>query len=194
MKTVWNSVASDYLASLTGLISQIDLAEVTAVVERLQKVRESGGTIFIAGNGGSAATADHWVNDLCKMSKNRAAPAIRAIGLSAQTSYLTALGNDEGYERIFAGQLETYAEAGDTLIVISASGNSSNLVEAVRYAKTEGIQTAALLGFDGGALKTMVDYPVHVATEKGAYQHAEDCHSILCHLITTCLITEKDNG
>lgn len=187
-------VATRYLEVLQKLLGTIHIDSTLIIVERLAQAQKSNQTIFVAGNGGSAASADHWVNDLCKMTKKGNLPPIKALSLSAHTSYVTALGNDEGYERIFAGQLETFGSKGDLLVVISASGNSPNLIEAVKLAKKKGMFTVGLLGFDGGALKDMVDHSLHVETLKGSYQHAEDCHSVLCHLITTCLIAESGNS
>lgn len=185
-----HSVATGYLENLQKLIGTIHIDSTLNIVERFAQAQTENKSIFIAGNGGSAATADHWVTDLCKMTKKGSLPPLKAFNLAAHTSCITALGNDEGYERIFAGQLENFGVKGDVLVVISASGNSPNLIEAVKLAKEKGMTTVALLGFDGGALKNMVELPVHVATENGAYQLAEDCHSILCHLITTCLISK----
>ena len=94
----------------------------------------AGNTIYLAGNGGSAATASHWANDLGKATKCPGAKPIRVVSLSEHVSWMTALANDDGYDRIFAGQLENFAVPGDVLVVFSASGNSPNLVEAVRTA------------------------------------------------------------
>ena len=160
------------------------------VVQHLQVARESGAMVYVAGNGGSAATASHWVNDLGKATKQWGCTPMRVMCLSDNTSWLTALANDEGYDRVFAGQIENFAQTGDVLVVISASGNSTNLVRAVELAKSCGVVTIGLLGFDGGILKGMVDDYVWLPTENGAYQLVEDAHSILCHIVTTCLMQD----
>ncbi len=147
--------------------------------------------IYIAGNGGSAATASHWVNDLNKATKEDGQPAMRVMSLSDNISWLTALANDEGYERVFAGQLENFARPGDVLIVISASGNSPNLLEAVEVARRNELLTIGFLGFDGGALKDRVDDYLWLPTEKGAYGLVESGHSFLCHLLTTCVMQPR---
>jgi D-sedoheptulose 7-phosphate isomerase len=112
---------------------------------------------------------------------------MRVMSLSDNVSWLTALANDEGYDRIFAGQLENFARSGDVLIVISASGNSPNLVKAVELARGRGVTTIGFLGFDGGVLKDQVDDYLWVPTEKGAYGLVESFHTLLCHILTDCL-------
>jgi D-sedoheptulose 7-phosphate isomerase len=156
----------------------------------IRKARDAGSTVFIAGNGGSAATSSHWVNDLGKATKRSGRQPIRVMGLTDNISWMTALGNDEGYERIFSGQLENFAKPGDVLIVISASGNSMNLVRAVELARKRNIGTIGLLGFDGGALLSLVDQPVWIRSEKGEYELVEDVHSAVCHAITRFLVAD----
>ncbi len=190
-------IAANYLQDFKTLLKLVDLNAIEQVVEHLQVVRENGAMIYIAGNGGSAATASHWVNDLGKATKQSGGPPIRVISLSDNTSWLTALANDEGYERVFAGQMENFARSGDILVVISASGNSKNLIKAVELAKSRGVLTIAFLGFDGGVLKEMVDEYIWLPTEYGAYQLVEDGHSMLCHILTTCLMQDflpNNNG
>jgi len=184
-------VTAAYLTALRLLLEQIDLEAVGRVFQTLRSARDRRSTIFIAGNGGSASTASHWVNDLGKATKRSGRAPIRVIGLSDNTSWLTALANDEGYERAFAGQLENFAQPGDVLIVLSASGNSTNLVKAVELASSRGMTTIALLGFDGGKLKSIVDEMIWVETEKGAYELVEDAHSVLTHAITKSLIADR---
>jgi D-sedoheptulose 7-phosphate isomerase len=176
-----------YLRVFEKLLHEIDLESVSRVVQRLQIACERGAMVYIAGNGGSAATASHWVNDLGKMTESLALPPMRVMSLSDNVSWLTALANDEGYERIFSGQLENFAQAGDVLIVISASGNSPNLVRAVELARNRGVISIGLLGFDGGVLKKMVDECLWLPSEKGAYGLVESGQALLCHILTACL-------
>src|SRR5690606_6604150 len=114
-------------------------------------------------------------------------PPMRVMSLSDNVSWLTALANDEGYERAFAGQLENFARPGDVLVVISSSGNSLNLVRAVELARSRNVHTVGLLGFDGGKLRTMVDEMILIETEPGAYGLVESTHEMLAHMITMCL-------
>jgi D-sedoheptulose 7-phosphate isomerase len=176
-----------YLRVFEKLLREIDLQAVERVVQRLQVASERGAMVYIAGNGGSAATASHWVNDLGKMTEGLALPPMRVMSLSDNVSWLTALANDEGYERIFSRQLENFAQPGDVLIVISASGNSPNLVRAVELARNRGVISIGLLGFDGGVLKKMVDECLWLPSEKGAYGLVESGQVLLCHILTACL-------
>lgn len=183
-------IATNYLHSFELLLHEIDMNALERVVQHLRKARDSGATIYVAGNGGSAATASHWVNDLGKATKVAGRAPMRVMSLSDNVSWLTALANDEGYERVFSGQLENFARAGDVLIVMSASGNSPNLIQAVELAGARGMVTIGLLGFDGGALKNRVDECLWLRTEKGAYGLVESAHAVLCHVLTDCLRLE----
>ena len=180
-------IASEFLREFHELLNRLDLDQVERVFEILRQTRERRGTIYIAGNGGSASTASHWVNDLGKGTKKEGALPMRAMSLSDNISWLTALANDEGYERSFAGQLENFASHNDVLVVISASGNSANLVRAVELARAGGLITVGLLGFDGGVLKGMVDECLLLPTSKGSYGLVESGHGLLCHILTACL-------
>jgi D-sedoheptulose 7-phosphate isomerase len=182
------SVAAEYFRAFEHLLSLINLNTIDQVVQRLNAARDAGETIYVAGNGGSAATASHWVNDLAKATKCTGRPPLRAMCLSDNVSWLTALANDEGYDRIFSGQLENFGRAGDVLIVISASGNSPNLLRAVELARERRMTTIGFLGFDGGALKRLVDESLWLPTERGAYGLVESGHSLLCHVLTECLV------
>jgi D-sedoheptulose 7-phosphate isomerase len=185
-------IAARYLREFGRLMTAVDLDAIARIVGLLRAVRDDGGTIYIAGNGGSAATASHWANDLGKATKCAGRGSIRVMCLSDNTPWLTALANDEGYERVFAGQLENFADAGDVFIAISASGNSPNLVQAVELANERGLTTIALLGFDGGVLKERVRERCGLTTEKGAYGLVESGHAVLCDIVTTCLMEDTE--
>lgn len=188
----WQVVSRHYLEGFTRLLEHVDLAAVERAVDLLRDARDRGSTVYIAGNGGSAATATHMVNDLGKATKRSGRRPMRVLCLSDNVSWLTALANDEGYERAFSGQMENFATAGDVLFVISASGKSPNLLDAVKLARHRGMHTLALLGFDGGELKNMVDEHVLIETELGAYGPVESAHSVVCDMVTTCLIGDVD--
>jgi D-sedoheptulose 7-phosphate isomerase len=180
-------IATAHLRALDALLQGMDLDAVERVVNHLRVARDSGATIYVAGNGGSASTASHWVNDLCKATRASGRSPIRAISLSDNSSWVTALANDEGYDRVFSGQLENFATPGDLLVVISASGNSPNLIEAVDLAHERGLTTIAMLGFDGGALRDKVTDHLWFPTEAGAYEAVESGHAVLCHVLSLCL-------
>jgi D-sedoheptulose 7-phosphate isomerase len=180
-------IASRYMRDLNALLADVDLEALARLVSLLRGVRSRSQMVYVAGNGGSAATAAHWVNDLCKAARRDAEPPMRALSLADNGPWLTALANDEGFERAFSGQLENFAAEGDALVVISASGNSPNLIQAVELARSRGLITAALLGFDGGKLLQMVECAVLLRTPKGEYGLVESGHAILCDIVATCL-------
>ena len=181
------TVAARYIETLERMLRRTDFDAVERVATLLREARNAEQNIFVAGNGGSSATASHWVNDLGKATKDARRPHIRAFSLSDNVSWLTALANDEGYEHAFSGQLENFAREGDVLVCISASGNSPNLLRAVDVARENGVVTVALLGFDGGRLKDRVDEYLWLPTAIGAYGLVECAHSVLCDILTTCL-------
>lgn len=186
----FRSIANGYLASLTAELDRLDVDALLRIVARLRAARDAGAMVFTAGNGGSAATASHWVNDLGKATRSSGRRFFRVIGLADNVSWFSALANDEGYERVFAGQLENLARPGDVLIVISASGNSPNLIRAVDHAREARMTSIALLGFDGGQLLKLVDEAFWVPTPKGAYGLVESIHSVACDIVTSCLIDD----
>jgi D-sedoheptulose 7-phosphate isomerase len=187
-------VLAEHLQALNRCADAPFVSAMNRIVDLLSGARDRGATIYIAGNGGSASTASHWVNDLGKGTKRSGKNPVRVMSLSDNVSWLTALANDEGYERVFSGQIENFAKPGDILIVLSASGNSRNLVDAVELARTLGLVTIALLGFDGGILKNKVDEYLWLPTEKGAYGIVEGAHSVICHVLTACLAQEQQSA
>lgn len=170
------------------MLEGLDLEAIERTADLIHAARVRGSTVYVAGNGGSASTASHWVNDLGKATKAPGLPPIRAMSLNDNVSWVTALANDEGYERVFAGQLDNFARSGDLLLVISASGNSTNLMQAVAAARARDVTTVAFLGFDGGLLKEAVDDYVLIPSESGAYGLVESGHSFIGHLLTISLI------
>jgi phosphoheptose isomerase len=186
----WQAAAQEYILRLSGILHAVDLESVGRVVEVLRGARDRNSTIFIAGNGGSSATAAHWVNDLGKAARRSGRAPMRVMNLTDNVPWLTALGNDEGFDRVFVGQLENFAQQGDVLVVISASGQSPNVLEALRFARERGMVTVGLIGFDGGQALSMLDEPVWIRTEQGAYGLVETAHSAVADIVTTCLIDD----
>jgi D-sedoheptulose 7-phosphate isomerase len=180
-------IIGSYLPAFEKLLRLIDQDAIERIADHLAAARKSGALIYVAGNGGSAAIASHWVNDLGKATKRAGLPPVRVLSLNDNISWLTALANDEGYDRVFSGQLENFARAGDILVAISSSGNSKNLIRAVELARSRGVVTIGLLGFDGGELKGLVDEYLLLPTEKGAYGLVEPAHQLICHILTACL-------
>jgi D-sedoheptulose 7-phosphate isomerase len=179
--------ADAYIQYLQAVLKGIDVKEVAGFVATLLDARERGATVFFVGNGGSAATASHFANDLAIGTNDYEKP-FRAISLTDNVPVLTALGNDFGYEEIFVRQLRVLGRPGDVLVGISASGNSPNLIRAFDYANTAGIKTVAITAFDGGRMNTMATEGIHVPTGPKEYGPAEDAHMVLDHLVGAYLM------
>jgi D-sedoheptulose 7-phosphate isomerase len=184
--------AKAYFDYLKQVMDKVDLSEIRNLVEILMEAGDNGSTIFFIGNGGSAATASHFANDIAFGTNEYKLP-FKALSLTDNTPVLTALGNDYGYDEIFIRQLKIYGNSNDVLVGISASGKSKNIVDAFKYASEAGIKTIAITGFDGGVMKKIADNNVHVPTDLKEYGPAEDLHMILDHLIGNYLMRSIRN-
>lgn len=169
----------DYLAGLLS-ISKNDLH---SAAESIFECIINKNSIWIIGNGGSASTAEHFETDLSFVRKGNSFPKTKVSALTANSSLITAIANDIGYENIFSHQLFRRAEPKDLCIIISASGNSENLVIAARAAEEIGLHTLGILGFDGGKLAQIFDFSIIVKTEIGKYGPVEDIHLAICHAL-----------
>lgn len=176
----------EYVNYLVKVLNGINPHEVAIFIQSLLDARESGATIFFMGNGGSAATASHFANDLA-IGTNSFKKPFRALSITDNNSIITAIANDFGYGEIFNRQLQALGKRGDVVVGISASGNSQNLLNAFDMAKKIGIKTIAITAFDGGEMRTKADVSVHIPTELREYGPAEDIHMILDHLIGSYL-------
>lgn len=186
--------ASIYLRYVAVLLGQLDPSEIAAFVDRLERARREGRTVFLAGNGGSAATASHMAIDLGVADRFGTPGPLRALAVTDSTPMLTAIANDFSYADVFVRQIEVHYRPGDVLVAISASGNSPNVVAAAEWVKTRGGVVLGLTGFDGGRLKVLCDVAVHVRTPGGEYGPVEDAHLILDHLVTLWLRRNAGNG
>jgi D-sedoheptulose 7-phosphate isomerase len=185
--------ARGYLEYLQAVLRRIDPAEIGGFIRTLLDARERSATIFFIGNGGSAATASHFANDL-SIGTNDYDKPFRAFSLTDNVPILTAIGNDFGYDEIFVRQLRALGKSGDVLIGISASGNSPNLLKAFEYASSIGISTIAITAFDGGRMKALANQGIHVPTDLKEYGPAEDAHLVLDHLVTAYLMRYVRRG
>lgn len=179
------SFAKGYLDYLSRLLGTLDAASIGRVAEVLARARREGRQVFIIGNGGSAATAMHMVNDLSSGRLPAQSRRFRVSSLTDNVSVLTALANDRGYENVFAAQMERRLEAGDVVILISASGDSPNVVGAAELARRDGAVTVGFVGFDGGKLAGICDHVVLARTPEGEYGPVEDVHMVLGHLLAS---------
>jgi len=169
-----------YIKKLISTLKNIDTNAITDIINSLESTK---GKIYIIGNGGSAATASHMVNDLGAGLKRRAIKNFDVESLSDNTPVCSALANDIGYKNIFYMQLKDKICKNDILIAISCSGNSKNILKAVKYAKKQNAKIIGITGFDGGKLKQKSDINFHIQTDKGQYGIVEDMHMILNHII-----------
>jgi len=177
-----------YLEHVSELLRLMDVQSIASFVEQLEKARRSQNTVFIIGNGGSAATASHMANDFALGSHTEEGKnPYRVLSLTDSIAKMTAISNDHGYDRLFVDQLRVHYRPGDKLVAISASGNSKNVIVAAEWVKKQGGTVIGLLGFDGGKLKDICDVSIHVATPKGEYGPVEDIHMIIDHLVYTWL-------
>jgi D-sedoheptulose 7-phosphate isomerase len=176
----------DYFASVQRLLDEIPFEAVDEAVSVLVEANRNGRTVFICGNGGSAATATHFVCDLAKRPIVSGAPRFRVIGLTDNLSLMTAISNDISYDAVFAEQLIPLVRTGDVVIGISGSGNSQNVLNAMQVANDAGATTIGFCGYDGGKLKDIVDVPVHIPSHVMAM--VEDVHLILEHAICERLL------
>jgi D-sedoheptulose 7-phosphate isomerase len=178
--------ARGYLAGLKAVVDRVDIAQVVAFVGELERAYQEDRQIFIIGNGGSAGTASHMACDLAKTvlgkKPDRKKRRFRVMSMTDNVPMITALGNDFGYEHVFTEQLILFARKGDLLVVITGSGNSPNIVNAVRMARDMGVRTAGMLGFDGGEVLPLLDTPVLIPDF--SYGFVEDLHMVLDHLVT----------
>jgi D-sedoheptulose 7-phosphate isomerase len=179
--------AGAYLEYLNKVLKDIDVNEIGRFVNTLLDARERGAMVFFIGNGGSAATASHFANDL-SIGTNSYDKPFRVMSLTDNVPILTAIGNDFGYQDIFLRQIKVLGKKGDVVVGISASGNSPNILHAFEHAKSAGIKTIALTSFDGGKMKAMADEGIHVPTAPKEYGPAEDAHMILDHLVGAYLM------
>lgn len=181
------ALITSYFSIERNAWESISIHEIMKLAHHIEEVRVSQGTVFIAGNGGSASTAAHFATDLGVGSLRRANP-VRALSLCDNSAVITALGNDLNYSKIFEQQLKLLAKVGDLLIVISASGNSENLLALCESAEYLGVRVFSMTGFSGGKLRNLtLGSNIHVQTVDGAYGIVEDIHLAICHVLTECI-------
>jgi D-sedoheptulose 7-phosphate isomerase len=174
-----------YIEDLEQTLMCLPEDRIEQVVQILHEARLNNKQVFIMGNGGSASTASHFVCDLGKNTRIKGMPNFRVMGLTDNMALFSALANDEGYENVFSQQLASFVCPGDAVIGISASGNSPNVLNAIRLANQMEAITIGFTGFDGGRLSSMVDIPLHV--DSFVIEHVEDIHLMLEHLICKAL-------
>ncbi|MGH1351078.1 MAG: SIS domain-containing protein [Methyloligellaceae bacterium] len=180
-----------YLGSLQNITAEFDWAPVHELASELLECWKSGRQVFICGNGGSGANAIHMANDYIYGISKVCGSGLNCHALSENSAVLTCLANDTGYENIFSYQLAVMAKPDDVLIVLSGSGNSPNVLEAIKMAHSKEMKTYGILGFAGGEAKNMVQTPIHFAIND--MQISEDLQMIVANMIFQWLYQQKDD-
>jgi D-sedoheptulose 7-phosphate isomerase len=185
---------ADYKSYTQTALDSVDVNEIESFIETIYDAFEREATIYVIGNGGSAANASHLAQDLVKgtcadLTGDR---RIRALSLTDNFAFFSALGNDEGYDQVFVQQLRTFYRPGDVLIAISGSGNSPNVLRAVEFANDNGMTTVAVTGFDGGRLRALATSCVHVPLNDMCT--AESVHTVVFHYVILRLRERMEAG
>jgi D-sedoheptulose 7-phosphate isomerase len=176
---------AQYFEEIQSALAAISRDDVRFVVDALTRIWQTGATVFLVGNGGSASTASHMMNDLCKFTAFDGVKRLRALALTDNVPLITAYGNDVDFESTFVEPLRNFMRPGDMLIAISGSGNSRNIIAACEYAMEHGGTVIGLCGNPGGILAKIAHLRVIVPAERIGQQ--EDGHLVLNHVIATAL-------
>ena len=182
---------TNYLNNLSTSILRSEVKNIEKAILELEKVIKRKGTIFVCGNGGSAAIANHYVCDYLKFLRQYTKYKPKIISFSNSVETITAVANDLDQKKIFSYQAENLCEKKDLVLIISSSGNSKNIIELLKFTKKKGIKTIGFSGFEGGYLKKNSDISIHIKTNN--YGTAEDSHHILMHVIVQYLIYKTNS-
>jgi D-sedoheptulose 7-phosphate isomerase len=176
-----------YSTYLQNALHSVDDNQINDFIAILYDAYLKDKTVFVIGNGGSAANASHFAQDLAKGTRISAdcPKRIKALSLTDNVAFICALGNDDGFDQIFEQQLRTYSRLGDVLIAISGSGNSPNIIRAVKWANNNQLSTVGVTGFNGGQLREINQYSVHVPLSDMCT--SETIHMIIFHYVVLIL-------
>ena len=177
---------TEYFNQVRDVLTKISTSELETVANSIAECYNREGMIYIFGNGGSSATASHVAGDYLKAITFGMDKRLKIICLSDNTPGLMAIANDISYDDIFVEQLKSFIKSGDLVIGISGSGNSENVLKALKLAKDRNVETIALVGFSGGKAKSMVDVCVHIPVND--MEMTEDLHLLCFHAIKQHLI------
>lgn len=178
-------LAAAYFDGVKRSLDGIPEDQIHRITEILLEARREGRRVFLLGNGGSAATASHFACDLGKGTIQKDRPRFKVVALTDNIPLITAWANDTSYDGIFSEQLANLVEAGDVVLGISGSGNSENVIEALRLANRMSATTIAFTGFEGGRVKEIASECVVVLCD--CMEQIEDIHLVLCHAIASCI-------
>ena len=188
----WKGYVRQYAHELEAALEQVSESALDGAYAAISAAVREQRRVFVAGNGGSAAIADHLCCDWTKGTHTAGLVPLRTHSLVSNVALLTAVANDFGYDDAFARQLEMLGQPGDVVLLISSSGNSPNVLAAADRARAMGIATIGMTGFGGGALVARVDYALHVPYAN--YGLVEDCHQILMHTFAQLFAKEREAG
>lgn len=176
---------SHYVSQVVSTMQHLPQQSLGLIAEALWETYRRDGTIFVCGNGGSAATASHFACDLAKWTIRPPARRVRALALTDNVPIMTAWSNDQSYASVFVEQLISHYRPGDLIVAISGSGNSPNVLEAVSWANQIGAITVGITGFDGGELNRIAH--VRMRVENYSMPQVEDIHCMICHALAVNL-------
>ena len=182
----------DYAAALSDGLNSVDVVALTAAISAIEACSQAGGTLYLAGNGGSAAICDHLVCDFVKGTYHADHPPVRAVSFTENVALYSAIANDFGFDDVFAFQAKTRLRPEDVLLAVSSSGNSENIIRALAAAKEIGATTIGLSGFAGGRLRTDSDISLHVDVNN--YGVVEDAHSACLHMMVQTIGNARDGA
>ena len=191
-KTTLQSYFTDYRIRLNNLLDLVDLNELEKAIAIMVTAFKNGNTVYVCGNGGSAATASHIQADFSFFVRyfTKFRPKVRA--LTDNVAMITAVGNDTTFNDIFVEQLKGHFEKDDVIICISASGNSENVIRAAQYANENGGNSIGFIGFTGGKLREVCTHSLYTPNPKGDYGPIEDLHMIYDHIIVNFLPKDEE--
>jgi len=184
--------SQNYYKNLFAALNKLNAKDLDKASKLIFEKIKNKKTIFVCGNGGSAAIANHYVCDFLKFFRQNTNYKPKIVSLSNNIETITAISNDIDYKKIFSYQAESLCNKDDLILIISSSGNSKNIIDLLKYAKKNKIKTIGFCGFKGGYLKKNSDISIHVKSEN--YGLSEDSHHILMHLILQYLIKTSDKN
>lgn len=191
MKKNFKNFLGSYLSELVNSIKLSKINQIEMASRKILQTVKKKGTIFVCGNGGSAAISNHYVCDYLKFLRQHTKLKPKVISLSSNLETITAISNDFSYDQIFKYQAESLFEKNDLVIIVSSSGNSKNVKELIKYSKKKGVKIIGFSGFKGGYLKKHSDISIHIPADN--YGISEDSHHILMHIILQYLILKQKN-
>jgi|TARA_B110000037_G_scaffold197727_1_gene236063 phosphoheptose isomerase len=175
----------EYINQKNNLLHKIDFNELDKIINLLKKCFRNNKILYTCGNGGSSSLADHFTCDFIKQTNNQTDLKIKSISLTSNFSLISAIANDINYDKIFSFQIEKLCKKGDVLFLFSVSGNSPNLIEAIKAAKKIGLKTVSFTGFNGGKLSKISSYNINIPIAN--FGIAEDCHISIMHYLSQYL-------